>query len=100
MADTLLVEKKSLTKNVDKGTDEFSDKILSVKKSSTTNVDKGTDELANTLFINKKFSTKDVDKGTDVLVFMAQKVNTILRKGLDQFEVQSIVSKGWFKRDI
>ena len=31
---------------------------------------------------------------------MKQKVNTICRKGLDDFEVQSIGSKGWFKLDI
>ena len=31
---------------------------------------------------------------------MKQKVNTILRKGLNQFEGQSTGSKGWFKLDI
>ena len=78
MADTLLMEKISLTKNVEKGTDEFADTILMEKKCSINYVDKGTDELA----------------------FMKQKVNTISRKGLDQFEGQSIGSKVWFKLDI
>ena len=50
--------------------------------------------------MDNKYSTKDVDKGNDELSFMKQKVNTIRRKGLDQFEGQSIGSKGWFKLDI
>ena len=56
--------------------------------------------LADTLLMENKYSTKDVDKGTDELVFMKQKVNTISRKGLDQFEGQFIGSKVWFKLDI
>ena len=50
--------------------------------------------------MDNKYSTKDVDKGNDELSFMKQKVNTIRRKGLDQFEGQSIGSKGCFKLDI
>ena len=73
---------------------------MSENKSSTKNAEKGTDELANALFMDKKPSTFDVDKGTDELAFMKQKVNTIHRKGLNQFEGQSTGYKGWFKLDI
>ena len=38
---------------------------LSEKKSSTKDDDKGTDELAYMPLIEKKYSTKDVDKGND-----------------------------------
>ena len=78
MVDTLFVEKKSLTKDVEKGAGE----------------------LADTLLMEKKSSKKDVDKGTDVLADMKQKVNTIRIKGLDQFEGPYIRSKVWFKLDI
>ena len=44
---TTLSEKKSSTKDVEKGIEEFTDTILSEKKSSTKNVEKGTDELAD-----------------------------------------------------
>ena len=74
--------------------------LFSEKKSSTKDIEKGTDELEITLLIEKKSSTKYFDKGTDELEFMKQKLNTIHRKGLDQFEGQSIRSKGWFKPDI
>ena len=50
--------------------------------------------------MEKKSSTKDFDKVNDELVFMKQKMNTIHRKDLYQFEGQSIESKGWFKLDI
>ena len=40
-------EKKLLTKDVDKGTDELADMPFMEKISSTKDVDKGTDELAN-----------------------------------------------------
>ena len=50
--------------------------------------------------MGKESPTFDVNKGTDELAFMKQKVNTICRKGLDQFEGQSILSKGWFKLDL
>ena len=63
-------------------------------------MEKGTDELADTLLSENKSSTKDVEKGTDELAFNKQKVNTIHRKGLNQFEVQSTGTKGWFKLDI
>ena len=95
-----LSEKKALTKDVEKGTDEFSETLLTEKKYLTKDVEKGTDELADTLLTEKKSSTKDVDKGTDELEDMKQKVNTISRKGLYQFQGISIVSKGWFKLDI
>ena len=36
-------EKKSLTKDVDKGTDELADTLLTEKKSSTKGVEKSTD---------------------------------------------------------
>ena len=67
--------------------------LFSEKKSLTKNVEKATDELADLLLMKKKSSIFDVDKGTDELVFMKQKVNTINRKGLDQFEGQYIGSK-------
>ena len=63
-------------------------------------MEEGTDELTYTIFSEKRFSTFDVEKGTDELVFMKQKVNTIRRKGLNQFEGQSTVYKEWFKHDI
>ena len=94
LADTLLTEKKPLTKNVEKGTDELADTLFYENKSSTNNVEKGTNVLADTLLMEKKYSTVDVDKDTDELAFMKQKVNEIRRKGLDQFEGQSIRSKG------
>ena len=50
--------------------------------------------------MEKRYSIKDVDKGADELAFMKQKVKTIRRKGLNQFEGQYIGSKGWFKLDI
>ena len=78
----------------------MADNILYENKSSTNNVDKGTDDLADTLLSEKKYSTFDVDKGADGLAFMKQKFNTILRKGLNQFEGQSTGSKGWFKLNI
>ena len=56
--------------------------------------------MADTLFSEKKYSTLDVEKYTNELEFMKQKVNTISRKGLNQFEGQSTGSKGWFKLDI
>ena len=69
------------------------------KKSSTKDVDEGTDEFADTPLLEKKYSTKDVDKGTDELIYMKKEVVTIRRKGLDKFEGQSNVSTGWFKLD-
>ena len=100
MADKLLSEKKSSTNYVEKGTDEWADIMLSEKKSLTKNVEKGTDKLSDTILIEKTSSTFDVDKGTDEMVFMKQKVNTIRRKVLNQFEGQSTGFKGWFKPDI
>ena len=44
---TSFLEKKSLTKDVDKGTDELADTPLSEKKSSTNYVDTGTDEFSD-----------------------------------------------------
>ena len=73
---------------------------LSENKSSTKDVEKGADKFVDMLLTEKKYSTKDVEKGTDKLADMKQAVNTILRKGLDQFEVQSSGCKGWFKLDI
>ena len=100
MVTTILSQKKSLTKDVEKGTDELVDMLLMKNKYSTKYVEKGADELSDTLFMKKKSSTKDVDKVTDELADMKKKVNTIIRKGLDQFGGQSIGSKGWFKLDI
>ena len=59
------------------------------KKSLTKDVDKGTGGLADTSLLKKKSLTKYVDKGTDELADMKQAVVSILRKGLDQFESQS-----------
>ena len=73
---------------------------LTEKKSSTKDFEKSTDELADTILMEKKSSTKDFDKGTDELEYIKQKVNIIIRKGLDRFEGQSIGSKEWFKLDI
>ena len=42
-------------------------------KSSTKDVDKGTDKLADTPLLGKKYSTKDVDKGNDELAYMRKK---------------------------
>ena len=63
-------------------------------------MEKGTDELVNNLLSEKVSSTFDVDKGTNELEFMKQKLNTIHRKGLNNFEVQSNRYKVWFKLDI
>ena len=63
-------------------------------------MDKGTNELVYTQLSENISSTFDVDKGTDELAFMKQKVNTILRKALNQFEGQSTRTKEWFKLDI
>ena len=52
------------------------------------------------ILTEKKYSTKDVDKFTYEKTDMKQAENTIIRKGLDQFEGQSRGSKGWFKLDI
>ena len=100
LADTLLMEKKYCSKNFEKGTDKWADTLLMEKKSSSKNIEKGTDELAYTLLAEKKSSTNDVDKGTDELEFMKQKMDSIRRKGLDKFEGQYIVSNGWVKLDI
>ena len=70
---------------------------FSKNKSSTKGVEKGADELEDMLFMEKKYSTKYVDKGTGELEDMKQAVNAIRRKGIDQFEVQYIGSKGRFK---
>ena len=89
-----------MTKKDDKVTDELADTILSENKTSTNKVEKSTDEKAGTLFSEKKPLTKDVEKGTDELAFNKQKLNKIHRKGLNQFEVQSTGTQGWFKLDI
>ena len=72
---------------------------FSEKKSLTKNVEKGPDKLADMLLTEKKSSTNDVEKGIAELVDMKQAVNTIFRKGLDQFEGKSKGSKRWFKLD-
>ena len=69
------------------------------KKSLTKDVDKGTDELADTPLLEKKYSTKNIDTGTDELADMKNAVVTICRKGLDKFQGQSKGSTGWFKID-
>ena len=73
---------------------------LSEKKSLTEDVEKCTDKLADMILMEMKSSTKDVNKGTYEFADTKQAVNTIRRKGLDKFEVQSSGSKGWFKLDI
>ena len=69
------------------------------KKSLTKDVDEGTNELSDMTFMEKKYSTKDVDKHTGELADMKQAVVTICRKGLYQFEGWSKGYKGWFKLD-
>ena len=59
------------------------------KKSLTNDVEEGTDELADMPLMEKKSSTKDFDKGTDELADTKQAVVTIRRKCLDRFEGQS-----------
>ena len=72
---------------------------FSEKKYSKKDAEKDTDKLVDMILMEKKYSTKDVDKGTGELADMKQAVNTICRKGLDQFEGQSSGSKVWFKLD-
>ena len=66
---------------------------FSKKKSLTKDVEKGTDKLADMILVEKKYSTKDVDKGTDDLSDMKQAVKKIRRKGLDHFKGQYSGSK-------
>ena len=89
-----------MTKKYEKGTDELADTLLSEKKTSTKKVEKSTDENSYALLYEKKPLTRDVEKGTDELAFKKQKVHTIRRKGLNQFEDQSTRTQGWFKLDI
>ena len=104
LAYTLLSEKKSVTDKNKKGTDELADTLLSENKISTKKVEKGTDEKADTQLYEKKsekkYLTNDFKKGTYKLSFKKQKVPTIFRKGLNQFEVQSTGTHGWFKLNI
>ena len=53
------------------------------KKILTKDVDKSTNELADMPLMEKKYSKKDVGKGTDEFVDMKQSVLTIRRKCLD-----------------
>ena len=78
-----------MTKNVEKGTDEFADTLFSEKKSSKNNLEKGTDDLADTLLMEKKYLTFNVDKSTYELSFMKQTVSTIFRKGLIRLRVNT-----------
>ena len=55
------------------------------KKSSTNDVGKGTDKLADMPLLEKKYLTNYVDKGTDELEYMKHAVVVICRKGLDKF---------------
>ena len=47
-------EKKSLTKDVEKGTDKLTDTLLTENKSLTKNVEKGSDELADKILSENK----------------------------------------------
>ena len=96
----LLYENKYLINKDDKVTDELADTLLSEKKNPTNKVEKGTDKKADPLLYEKNPLTKGFDKGTDELAFKKQKVHTILRKGLNQFEGQYTGTHGWFKLDI
>ena len=58
------------------------------------------DQRKRTILFDTKSFTKDVDKGTNELVFKKKKVNKLHRKGLNQFELQSNGTQGWFKLDI
>ena len=63
---------------------------LSEHKSSTKYVEEGTDVLEYMPLMENKSSTNNVDKGTDELADMKQSVVTTRRKGVNQFEGQSI----------
>ena len=89
-----------MAKKDEKGIDELSDTLLFEKKCLTKKVEKVTDEFADTLLSEKKSLTKDVEKGANELAFKKQKVYTIRRKGLNQFKGQSTRTKGWFKLGI
>ena len=73
--------------------------LLLDKKSSTKDFEKGADELSDTPLLEKKYLTKGVENGTDELADMKKAVFTIRRKGLDKFEGQSKGSTGRFKLD-
>ena len=73
--------------------------LLLDKKSSTKDFEKGADELSGTPLLEKKYLTKGVENGTDELADMKNAVVTILSKGLDKLEVQSKIYTGWFKLD-
>ena len=73
---------------------------MSEKKSLTKKVEKGTDELADTLFSEKKSRHRATSSGTYKLEFIKQKVKTFCRKGLNLFEGPSTGAKGWFKLDV
>ena len=100
LVDKLLSEKKPVRDKYEKGTDELADTLLSEKKNYKKKVEKGTYEKADTLLSKKKPLKKDVKKVTYELAFKKQKLHTILRKGLNQFEGQPTVTQGWFKLDI
>ena len=72
---------------------------LSEKKSLTKDVHKGTDELVDMTFMDNISSTKYVDKVTDELADMKQVVVKIRKNCLDQYEGQYKGSTGWFKLD-
>ena len=72
---------------------------FSEKKSLIKDVEKGTDKLADMLFMANKYLKKDVDKCTDKLADMKNSVVTIRRKGFDNFEGKSKGSIGCFKLD-
>ena len=80
--------------------EEVSITPLLEEKSSTKDVDKGTDELADMPLLKRKYLKKDVDIGTDEFTYMKKAVVTIRSKCLYYFVGRSKVSTGWFKLDI
>ena len=65
-----------MTEKDNRSTDELADTLLSEKKTLTKEVEKCTDENTDTQLSEKKYLTKYVKKGTDELAFKKQKVHT------------------------
>ena len=78
---------------------------FSEKKSSTKDVEKGTDKLADMLLMEKKYLTKDFDKGTDEFADIKQAVKTFavrvqisLRVNLEDLRDGLNLILGFFKQ--
>ena len=66
-------------------------------KSLTKDVEKGTDESADTPLLENKYPTKDVDKSTDEFADIKKALVTILSKSLEKFQGQYKGYIEWFK---